>query len=330
MPKNYNRVNRRKPQFKLNWKPSPFDARDLKSTRHLKVAAEPLPSEFVLPIKLNVYDQKNLGSCTANSGCSCYRYESAQLGKIVEPSRLFLYYNTREIEGTVQEDSGAYIRDVFKALNKKGLCEEKFFPYIESTFRNKPTQEAYNNGLNYQTVRYTAVSKDLTQVKQTIYSGAVVSFGFLVYSSFFGSWEKTTGVMPLPKKGERIEGGHAVSLVGFSDSKKCFLVLNSWGTGWGQSGLFWMPYDFFMSQDTSDYWCIDEIKIVESVEPTPTPTPIPSDSFKSGLKKVLSKPDLIKMTEPLIVKIGKELGLQSSTLLTKNENVDLVWNYLNK
>ena len=210
MAKNYNRVNRRR-QYKLNWRPSPIDLRDFKSERHLKVAGEPLPSEFVLPIKVSVYDQGNLGSCTANAGCLCYKYEVLQLGKTVEPSRLFLYYNTREIEGTVNEDSGAYIRDVFKALNKKGLCEEKYFPYIESTFKSRPSQEVYSNGLKYQTVRYTAVPKNLIQVKQTIYSGAAVEFGFLVYSSFFSNW---TDVMPRPKKGERIEGGHAVALIG--------------------------------------------------------------------------------------------------------------------
>ena len=227
MPKNYNRVNKRR-QYKLNWKPSPFDPRDFKSERHNRVVGQILPAEFMLP-RVSVYDQKNLGSCTSNSGCLCYKFEAFQLNKSVEPSRLFLYYNTREIEGTVNEDSGAYIRDVFKALNKRGLCEEKYFPYVESTFKNKPSQEAYDNGLKYQTVKYTAVPKDLTQIKQTIYSGAVVSFGFTVYSSFFGSWDRSTGVMPIPKKGERIEGGHATSLIGWSDSKKCFIVQNSWG-----------------------------------------------------------------------------------------------------
>jgi len=227
MPKNYNRVNKRR-QYKLNWKPSPFDPRDFKSERHNRVVGQILPAEFMLP-RVSVYDQRNLGSCTSNSGCLCYKFEAFQLNKSIEPSRLFLYYNTREIEGTVNEDSGAYIRDVFKALNKRGLCEEKYFPYVESTFKNKPSQEAYDNGLKYQTVKYTAVPKDLTQIKQTIYSGAVVSFGFTVYSSFFGSWDRSTGVMPIPKKGERIEGGHATSLIGWFDSKKCFIVQNSWG-----------------------------------------------------------------------------------------------------
>ena len=196
---------------KLNWKPSPLDERDFVSKRHLQ-APSVLPGEFVSPIKVPVYDQGNTGSCTGNGGVLCFRNEFIELTKNydLDFSRLFLYYNTREIEGTVDEDSGAYIRDVFKALNKKGLCEEKYFPYIESTFRNKPTEEAYKNALNYLTVRYASVPKNVLQIKQTIYSGALVEFGFLVYSSFLGSWEKTTGDMPIPKKGERIEGGHAV------------------------------------------------------------------------------------------------------------------------
>lgn len=317
---------------KLNWVPSPFDARDFKSERHLS-APVTLPTEFSLSIKVPVYDQLDLGSCTSNSGSVCYRHEYAEVkGNFTfEPSRLFLYYNTREIEGTVNEDSGAYIRDVFKALNKKGLCEEKYFPYKVNTFKNKPTQDAYDNGLRYQTVRYAAVPKNLTQIKQTLVSGAAISFGFLVYDSFFGNWDRTTGDMPIPKKGERIQGGHAVTIVGYSDAKQAFYIQNSWGTGWGKDGYFWMPYSFAVSNNADDFWCIEEIKVNNLPEPIPEPEPEPiltELSFKEGLKRVLSKQDLIKLNEGLVVKIGKELGLETDVNLKKSDNVDLVWDNL--
>lgn len=317
---------------KLNWKPSPPDERDFVSKRHLQ-APSVLPGEFVSPIKVPVYDQGNTGSCTGNGGVLCFRNEFIELTRNydLDFSRLFLYYNTREIEGTVDEDSGAYIRDVFKALNKKGLCEEKYFPYIESTFRNKPTEEAYKNALNYLTVRYASVPKNVLQIKQTIYSGSLVEFGFLVYSSFLGSWEKTTGDMPIPKKGERIEGGHAVTIVGWSDAKQAFYIQNSWGTGWGKDGYFWMPYSFAVSNNADDFWCIEEIKVNNLPEPIPEPEPEPiltELSFKEGLKRVLSKQDLIKLNEGLVVKIGKELGLETDVNLKKSDNVDLVWDNL--
>ena len=38
-------------------------------------------------------------------------------------------------------------------------------------------------------------------------------------------------------------GGHLVALVGYDDSKQCWIVKNSWGTEWGNHGWFKMGYD---------------------------------------------------------------------------------------
>ena len=36
---------------------------------------------------------------------------------------------------------------------------------------------------------------------------------------------------------------HAITIVGWDDSKKAFLVKNSWGTQWGDKGFIWVAYD---------------------------------------------------------------------------------------
>ena len=107
----------------LNWKRQPKDERDLKSVRKL-LAPKKLPSSFELDLQIPVYDQGSIGSCVANSACAAYRYESAQKfdNFDFEPSRLFVYYNARKLQGWGKEDSGAYIRDGFKSLNKFGLA----------------------------------------------------------------------------------------------------------------------------------------------------------------------------------------------------------------
>ena len=57
-------------------------------------------------------------------------------------SRIFIYYNERVIEHTVNEDSGAMIRDGIKTLAKQGVCTEKRWPYNIKVFTKKPTPAA--------------------------------------------------------------------------------------------------------------------------------------------------------------------------------------------
>lgn len=309
-----------------NWKREPVDDRDIKSTRYLTKAAEKLPAKFQLEFDIPIYDQEDLGSCTANSGCSCYRYESAQILKNFgfDPSRLFLYYNTRLIEDTVEYDSGAYIRDTFKAMNKYGLAPEADFPYITNTFTKKPTSTAYTNALKNIIVKYAKVDQDETVIKKTLQSGASVSFGFNVYQSFeAGNWQTTTGIMPIPKPGERLLGGHAVTIIGWDDSKNSFLIQNSWGIGWGLKGKFWMPYSFLLDwKECDDFWSIEEIRS-DTTDPT----------AKLELKELLltifkSKKELNKNTEDVIVRIGILLNLPVDLKLTKANNVKIVATYL--
>jgi C1A family cysteine protease len=63
--------------------------------------------------------------------------------------------------------------------------------------------------------------------------------------------------MPMPKKGERCLGGHAIMAVGYNDKTKMFKIRNSWGSGWGDKGYFYMPYDFITNANyTDDFWTI--------------------------------------------------------------------------
>lgn len=316
--------------YKLNWKKQPVDHRDFKSLRHL-AAPVALPSEFKLDRDIPIYDQSDLGSCTANSACACFRYETAQIKNNFdfEPSRLFQYYNSRLLEGWENEDSGAYIRDAFKAMNKYGLALEKTWPYIINKFAIKPPAEAYTEGLKNVTVKYATVNQSESQIKQTLLSGAAISFGFNVYDSFFGSWEHTTGIMPIPKKTESLQGGHAVTIVGWSDAKKCFLIQNSWGENWGQKGLFWMPYSFLLDPNQADdFWCIEEVKINDGQVPVPpTPSTLDWPTVANSLFKTSKELYAVKKTT--LIRLGTALGVQGlDEKKTFSYNFDLVKAFL--
>src|SRR3954470_8877099 len=83
-----------------------------------------------------VYDQGEIGSCTANAIAAAVEFDQMKqrMRGVFMPSRLFIYYNERVIEQTVEEDSGAMIRDGIKSVAKQGACKEKLWPYDGSAF----------------------------------------------------------------------------------------------------------------------------------------------------------------------------------------------------
>lgn len=125
------------PPIKFGWKRDLPDHRDFK----FKITApKPVPPLVDLRhLCPPVYNQGQLGSCTANALGAAFQYEQIKQGKDnFVPSRLFIYYNERAIEGTINEDAGAMIRDGIKTMVKDGVCPEKSWRYNEFKFKVKP------------------------------------------------------------------------------------------------------------------------------------------------------------------------------------------------
>jgi C1A family cysteine protease len=193
------------------------------------------------------------------------RFDQAQAGGAdFMPSRLFIYYNERAIEGTVGSDSGAMIRDGIKSVAKLGVCDEPTWPYDITRFTDQPPKQAYRDASKHQATVYRRVLGAVHQMQGRLASGYPFVFGFSVYESFMSEQVAKTGEVPLPTRGEQLIGGHAVVAVGYDDSIQRFIVRNSWGSKWGMKGYFTMPYAYLTDpQLASDFWAI------YSVEETP-------------------------------------------------------------
>jgi C1A family cysteine protease len=205
-----------------------------------------------------VYDQGQLGSCTANAIAGAIEFDLMKQNKNdFMPSRLFIYYNERAIEGTVDSDSGAQIRDGIKSVASQGDCPETSWPYDISKFADKPPQSCYDNAVQHKAVQYERTIRDLNQMKGCLASGYPFVFGFTVYQSFESQEVAQTGHASLPSSGEQAAGGHAVLAVGYDDSQNWFIVRNSWGTSWGMEGYFTLPYTYLINESLSDdFWTI--------------------------------------------------------------------------
>jgi C1A family cysteine protease len=206
-----------------------------------------------------VYNQGSLGSCTANAIAGALEFDQIKEGlpQVFTPSRLFIYYNERAMEGTVDSDSGAQIRDGISSVAKQGAPPESLWPYDIAQFAEQPPPQAYQAALQNKALLYMRLDRDLNQFKGCLASGYPFVLGMTVYESFEGPQVARTGHVPMPGYGEGVVGGHAVLAVGYDDGQQWFLVRNSWGPDWGMGGYFTLPYAYLAQPNiSSDFWTI--------------------------------------------------------------------------
>jgi C1A family cysteine protease len=210
-----------------------------------------------------VYDQGQLGSCSGNAVAAAFQFDQMK-EKIPSwnPSRLFIYYNERLIEGTVNEDDGAQLRDGIKAISTYGVCDESVWAYDVSKFAVKPSADAYTEAKTHVAMQYARVGQDLLSLKQTLAGGFPVVVGIMLFEAFEGDDVAQSGMVPMPDpESDQCLGGHAVVVAGYDDSMKCFIMRNSWGKDWGDEGYFYLPYDYLTDPNLGmDFWVVTQVK----------------------------------------------------------------------
>lgn len=249
------------------WRPDLPDARDRRfdPRANLKLGEriEIPPAVDLRAFCPPVYDQGSLGSCTGNAIAGAHHYDQmAQGEKAFPPSRLFIYYNERVIEGSVNQDAGAAIRDGIKTIAKQGVCSESLCAYNVAAFKARPSKRAYDDGVKHTAIAYQRIdSSSLSAMRTCLALKRPFVFGFTVYESFESDAVARTGMVPMPADGEQALGGHAVAAVGYNDEAKRFVVRNSWGVKWGQEGYFEIPYDYLLNPNLADdFWTIQRVK----------------------------------------------------------------------
>ena len=253
---------------KYGWVPDLPDARDHFFAAPPAVLGK-LPASVDLESKCPpVYDQGALGSCTGNAIAGAIQFDRVKQNqaraKNFVPSRLFIYYNERVIEGTVEQDSGAQIRDGVKAVAKQGTCFEtgpSAWPYDIKEFTRRPSTACYTAAAQHQIVQYSRLVPVLSQLKGCLAAGYPFVFGFTVYESFESRQVAATGIVLMPSPSEHVMGGHAVLGVGYDDKAQTFTVRNSWSAKWGKGGYCRMPYAYLTDNNLArDFWTIRMIE----------------------------------------------------------------------
>lgn len=258
-----------------------YDAQQIKSmfsgsirNREAAVAAAPLSYSLVTPA---VRNQEQIGSCTGFCGTEAneiteYYAQGNTWGPVLSP--LYLYYAERvKIEGyRITSDPGAEMVDIPEALQKYGECIETDYAYpvnanetagpSSKAYKTAPSSAAVSNALLYKIgssrSNYGMVAQgDTATVKALLRENIPVCMGFNVYDNsrytiFEGLNTTNYTYNPLTSSGAIVSGasllgGHANIIYGYDDTKKVFLMENSWGTSWGNAGYWYLPYSVFMS-----------------------------------------------------------------------------------
>ena len=248
------------------WKPDLPDFRDhpYSFSRHSSEFAGKLPARVDLstsPHMPPIADQGNLGACTAFATCAAFDYlDSVSGNPFLAPSHLFQYYNSRALEHTTGEDSGASIRDAIKVTGKVGMCRETMWPYDIAKFSKRPPRPCFAEAHEYIVSEYLRVDNtDRDQLRECLAAGHPIVFGATLYESFENPNRRAE--IPMPKSGEQVLGGHAQLIVGYDDARKMFLVRNSWGTSWGIEGYEWMPYAYLTNTNLADdFWTLRKVR----------------------------------------------------------------------
>lgn len=223
-----------------------------------------------------VYDQGRINSCTANvlAAAVDYSRRKHRQGEEFEPSRLFIYYVERLLQGQVPNDVGASMRDGIRAVAKHGVAPEPLWAYDDTPASSpggpwpdgakpaqRPPDAAFAVAVQFEVLSYRRLRNELTQMKACLAEGYPFSLGIDVYPSFMSGPKQQATVTPLPGPDEQSVGGHAVLAVGYDDARQWLVCRNSWGPGQADGGYFYLPYAYLEAHErVGDAWSIRTVE----------------------------------------------------------------------
>jgi C1A family cysteine protease len=242
-----------------------------------------VPESFSLIDKLTaVRDQGGRGTCVSFAFTAAVEYELQARRSFLNivgadntdryKSPQFLYCSCKQRDG--YPGPGTYMSTAVECLRDLGVCDEEVWKY-------NPQQDQKNEGQTPPPADAVVAAKKcllesgtsvttstIAALKTMLSKGTngrpkVIPFAVPVFSSWMNVESRRTGRIPMPFRGERSIGGHALCLVGYEDDANApqggwFIFRNSWGTSWAEdspcaAGYGMLPYAYMQQYGRDAY-----------------------------------------------------------------------------
>lgn len=215
------------------------------------VVVEPPSTSGVRLTMPPVSNQGSEGSCVAfavgyaarsaeqfyRSGASAYSNST----NIFSPE--FLY---NQVKFDVECSSGTAMQTALDFMKVTGICTYQSMPYSSSNGCSLlPSSTQNTEASNYKIASYAKLyTTDKVAIKSMVSQKHPVIITVLADNSFIAAkagfvWKTYSGSGSL---------AHCIVICGYDDAKNAYLIMNSWGTGWGDAGYSWIDYDFFTTR----------------------------------------------------------------------------------
>ena len=209
-------------------------------------------SEFLPPVR----SQGQQGSCSAwaTSYYMKYLQENLEHGAdsivpVLSPAYTYNLITMGECQGTA-------VSAHLQLLKSRGVCTWSSFPYTDMHCLEQPGAAQDEEAEFSKITDFKQLSGEnmVNEMKALLVDQIpiVLSVGL---DPQFGKRDALglTAYREHPMTSDDITGAHAMLAVGYDDANDAFKLVNSWGTGWGDSGFVWIDYEAFDNVLNDDY-----------------------------------------------------------------------------
>jgi C1A family cysteine protease len=192
-----------------------------------------------------VGDQGQTGSCvgwaTAEGVVRYHMVKEKKLKKTEQLSPRYVWMSSKETDEFVQrpesfvEEAGTSLKAAMDVCRKFGVATMVMLPFNITTLMYTGTENAlYAAAAQRKISAYFNLAKNLNQWKAWLAAHGPILAGLSVDQT----WDNATATHGnldtfYPNT---VRGGHAIAIVGYTATGR-FIVRNSWGTSWGDSGF---------------------------------------------------------------------------------------------